>query len=123
MPSSQPIERCTVLAIADGLEYEVDEADTVTILTRQDHPIQRFFRKLKFRIPEYTRQTLDEYCSFVFLQIDGTRTVEAIAERLLTKYGAQIEPLYERLLPFLEHLCNGCRYVKRIDADCNLSNQ
>ena len=120
MPSSQSVERYTVLALVDGLEYEVDEANTVTILTRQDHAIQRFFRKLKFRIPEYTRQTLDEYCSFVFLQIDGKRTVEEIGTQLLTKYGAQVEPLYERLLPFLDHLCNGCRYVTRIADDCNM---
>ena len=46
--------------ICDNLQYEVDEEGIVTILEKQDHKIQRFFRKLKFKIPMYKRTSLDE---------------------------------------------------------------
>ena len=51
----------TIFRLAENIEYEKDAADIVTVLKRQDHKVQRFFRSLKFRIPEYSRQALDEY--------------------------------------------------------------
>ncbi|NRW00482.1 hypothetical protein DFH65_001172 [Clostridium beijerinckii] len=62
-----------VYKISDDLEYEVDKDNIVTILLKQDHKVQRFFRKLKFRIPEYKKITLDEYGSCILLQIDGKK--------------------------------------------------
>ena len=44
-----------IYKISDNLEYEVDKDNIVTILEKQDHKIQKFFRKLKFRIPEYKK--------------------------------------------------------------------
>ncbi|MTK13093.1 MAG: PqqD family peptide modification chaperone, partial [Clostridiaceae bacterium] len=41
-----------IFKISDNLEYEVDKDNIVTILEKQDHKVQKFFRKLKFRIPE-----------------------------------------------------------------------
>ncbi len=46
-----------VFKITDGLEYEVAENSVVTILEKQDHKIQKFFRKLKARIPKYKNRT------------------------------------------------------------------
>ena len=59
----------------------------MTILEKQDHKIQKFFRKLKFKIPEHKKISLDEYGSCVFLQIDGKKTVKDIGENLEVKYG------------------------------------
>ncbi|MGM9531250.1 PqqD family protein, partial [Intestinibacter sp.] len=70
-----------VFKISDTIDYEVDDK-IVTILEKQDHPIQKFFRKLKFRIPLYKKIKLDEYGSFIFLQIDGKKTVEEIGKNL-----------------------------------------
>ena len=39
--------------ICDNVEYKIDDNGRVTIFEKQDHRIQRFFRKLKFRIPLY----------------------------------------------------------------------
>ena len=93
-----------VFKITDGLEYEVAENSVVTILEKQDHKIQKFFRKLKARIPKYKKIELDEYSSFVFLQIDGQRTVRE-----------ESHPLYERLLVFLNHIEVNCHYIERLD--------
>ena len=55
-----------IFEIADNLEYAVDKDNIVTILEKQDHEVQRFLRKLKFRIPGYKKIWMDEYGNFVF---------------------------------------------------------
>lgn len=105
-----------IYKINNDLEYEVSKDNAVTILEKQDHKIQRFFRKLKFRIPEYKKITIDEYGSFVFLQIDGNKTVKDIGERLEAKYGDKSQPLYERLLLFLNHIEINCHYIEKINS-------
>ena len=102
--------------IFDELEYEVDKGNIVTILEKQDHKIQRVFRKLNFKIPEYKKTSLDEYGSCVFLQIDGKKTVKDIGEDLELKYGDKAHPLYERLLLFLNHIDVNCHYIEKTNV-------
>lgn len=104
-----------IFKISDNLQYEVDKDNIVTILIKQDHKIQKFFRKLKFKIPEYKKITLDEYSSFVFLQVDGKKTVKEIGENLEAKYGDESHPLYERLLLFLNYIDVDCHYIEKIN--------
>lgn len=101
--------------ICDNIEYEVDENGIVTILEKQDHKIQRFFRKLKVKIPMYKKITFDKYSSEVFLQINRTNTVKEIGEDLEKKFGEKVQPLYERLLVFLNHIYINCKYIERIE--------
>lgn len=98
----------------DNIEFEVNENDIVTILEKQDHKIQKFFRRLKFKIPKYKKVELDKYGSYIFLQIDGTKTIEKIGEILEEKYGEESHPLYERLLLFLNHIEVNCKYIEKI---------
>lgn len=37
--------------ICDYIKYEVDKNRRVTVLEKQDHKIQKFFRRLRFKIP------------------------------------------------------------------------
>jgi hypothetical protein len=104
-----------IYKVTDKFEYEVDEENIVTILEKQDHKFQKFFRKLKLRIPEYKKTSLDEYGSCVFLQIDGKKTVKDIGESLEVKYGDKVQPLYERLLLFLNHIDVNCNYIEKIN--------
>lgn len=104
-----------VFRVSDNIDYELNEDGTVTILEKQDHKIQKFFRKLKFKIPQYKKVTLDEYSSTVFTQINGKRTVKEIGEILEIKYGEKIQPLYERLLVFLNHIDVNCHYIEMIN--------
>ena len=103
-----------IYKISDNLKYEVDKDSIVTICVKQEHKVQKFFRKLKFRIPEYKKTSLDEYGSFVFLQLDGKKTVRDIGESLEVKYGDKAQPLYERLLLFLNHIDVNCKYIEKI---------
>ena len=104
-----------IYKISDNLEYEVDKDNIVTILQKQNHKVQKFFRKLKFRIPEYKKISLDEFGSWIFLQIDGKKNVKDIGESLETKYGDKVHPLYERLLLFLNHIEVNCHYIEKIN--------
>ncbi|MCB2305227.1 PqqD family protein [Clostridium estertheticum] len=102
-----------IFKIFDDLEYELDKKNIVTILEKQDHKLQRVFRKLNFKIPDYKKTSLDEYGSCVFLQIDGKKTVKNIGENLEAKYGDKANPLYERLLLFLNHIDVNCHYIEK----------
>lgn len=101
--------------ICDNLNYKIDDNGIVTVLEKQDHKIQKFFRKLKFKIPLYKEITLDEISSEVFTEIDGIKTVKEIGECLEVKFGDKVNPLYERLLVFLNHIYVNCNYIEKID--------
>lgn len=104
-----------IFKISDGLDYELSEDNIVTIIEKQDHKIQKLFRKFKFKIPEYKKTSLDEYGSYVFLQIDGRKTVRDIGMDLEVKYGEKAHPLYERLLLFLNHIEVNCHYIEKMN--------
>lgn len=101
--------------ICDSINYKIDDNGIVTVLEKQDHKIQKFFRKLRFKIPLYKEITLDEISSEVFTQIDGIKTVKEIGEYLEVKFGDKVNPLYERLLTFLNHIYVNCNYIEKID--------
>lgn len=104
-----------IFKASDTIDVEVSNDNIVTILEKQDHKVQNFFRKLKFKIPQYKKIALDEFGSTVFLLIDGKRTVKEIGEILDSKYGEKIHPLYERLLLFLNHIDVNCNYIEKLD--------
>lgn len=115
MPSNNQEVLSIIYKISDELEYEVSADNIITILEKQDHKVQKFLRKLKFRIPELKKTSLDEYGSYVFSQIDGMKTINDIGEALEAKYGDKANPLYERLLLFLNHIEVNCHYIEKID--------
>ncbi|WP_270940965.1 PqqD family peptide modification chaperone [Romboutsia lituseburensis] len=104
-----------IFKVSDTIGVEVSNDNIVSILEKQDHKVQNFFRKLKFKIPQYKKIELDEFGSTVFLLIDGKRTVKEIGEILDSKYGEKIHPLYERLLLFLNHIDVNCNYIEKLD--------
>ena len=101
--------------VCDNVNYKIDDNGIVTVLEKQDHKIQKFFRKLRFKIPLYKEITLDEISSEVFIQIDGIKTVKEIGECLEVKFGDKVNPLYERLLVFLNHIYVNCNYIEKVD--------
>jgi len=64
-------------------------------------------------LSEYKKISLDEYGSFVFLQINGKNTIKDIGESLEAKYGDKAKPLYERLLLFLNHIEVNSNYIEK----------
>ncbi|WP_434796714.1 PqqD family peptide modification chaperone [Terrisporobacter vanillatitrophus] len=98
--------------ICDNVEYLIDKNGIVTLLEKQDHKIQNILRKLKFKIPMYKEIELDEYCSTIFIMLNGKNTVEELGQNLELKYGEKVHPLYERLLLFINHIYADCKYVE-----------
>lgn len=95
------------------VDYELKQG-IITIIKPQDHWIQRFFRKLNFKIPENTYLDLDEYGSFVFQQVNGKRSVYEIGQNLGHKFTEANECLYSRLWLYLNHLEENEQIIKRI---------
>ena len=59
-----------------------------------------------FHRPRVSHIDLDVYGSFVFRQIDGTRTVGELAELMRRRFGQEAEPLYDRLIKYMQILRN-----------------
>ena len=72
---------------------------------------QKFFHR-----PRVSHIDLDEMGSFIFPLIDGQRTVGDIALLVKERFGAEAEPLYERLSKYMQILRNnGFIYYKGKD--------
>lgn len=103
-----------IFVVKKNIKYEVDKDGIVTIYEKQDHWAQNLFRKLKFKIPVYKKISLDEYGSYIFLNIDGNKTVKELGKCLECEFGKETQPLYERLLLFLNHIEVNCEYIEKI---------
>ncbi|MBV8048799.1 MAG: PqqD family protein [Paludibacterium sp.] len=114
MDDNNPLK--IVFQLSAQLDYEVDDRRIVTILRKQDHWIQRLARKLTFKIPAFRRIELDDYGSFVLLSIDGKRTVEEIGAAMSAQFGERANPLFERLLMFLNHIEKQERFIVKMPA-------
>ena len=57
-----------------------------------------------WKVPATTTITLDALGSFVWLHIDGTRTIEEIAHAVEKHFGESANPLYERLTQYIRVL-------------------
>lgn len=107
-------EQDAVYKLLERILVSEDDRGIVTLSDPQDHKIQRVFRKLKFRIPEYRKWTLDAYGSFIVKLLREGAPVSEIAQKVKEKFGLDAEPLFERLLPYLQML-EGRKLIERID--------
>ncbi len=62
---------------------------------------QKFFKR-----PRISHIALDEMGSFIYPLIDGERTVEQLAQLVHEAFGEKAEPLYDRLVKYLQILHN-----------------
>ncbi len=83
-----------------------DNSDGVVTI----HMVHRgFYAKLAqkiFKKPRVSHITLDETGSFIFPLIDGKRTVGEIAVSVKEHFGEKAEPLYDRLVKYMQILYN-----------------
>lgn len=74
------------------------------------HMVNRgFYNKLAqtfFHTPRISHIQLDTYGSFLWKQIDGQKTVGQLAEAMKARFGAEAEPLYDRLVQYMQILRN-----------------
>lgn len=97
------------------LEYSIDEEGLVTITV----PNIGFFNKLAqifFRRPKKSYIHLDPYASYVWRGINGKRSITSLGTYLKRKYGDEAEPLYERLITFINILKDN-KYIGLVDRE------
>lgn len=59
-----------------------------------------------FHTPRVSHIKLDEHGSFLWMRIDGIKTVGQLALELKEAYGEKAEPLYDRLVKYMQILHN-----------------
>ena len=69
-----------------------------------------------FHTPRVSHIRLDEYGSFLWRRIDGVSTVGQLADALRTRFGEAAEPLYDRLVKYMQILRNN-RFIFFVGKD------
>ena len=82
-----------------------DTGGIVTIHRVNRGLINRLAQML-FGCPGVSRIDLDAFGSFLWRRMDGRRTVGDLAQALKAEFGDRAEPLYARLVVFLQNLRN-----------------
>ena len=85
--------------------WDTDADGVVTI-----HMVHRGFyaaiAQKFFHTPRVSHIKLDGYGSFLWKQMDGTLTVGDLALRMKAQFGDGAEPLYDRLVKYMQILRN-----------------
>ena len=85
--------------------WDADADGSVTI-----HMVHRGFyaaiAQKFFHTPRVSHIKLDGYGSFLWKELDGRRTVGQLAQRMKEQFGDGAEPLYNRLVHYMQILRN-----------------
>ena len=95
--------------------WSAEEDGLVTI-----HMVNRgFYNALAqkfFHTPRISHIALDTYGSFLWKEIDGEKTVGQLAVLLKGRFGQDAEPLYNRLVKYMQILRNN-RFILIVGKD------
>lgn len=89
--------------IKPGLAWQKDQDGTVVIQQENTGFTNRLFQLL-FHKPKISHIHLDETGSFIWPLIDGEHDVFLIGEAVKSRFGDKAEPIYERLIQYLNTL-------------------
>lgn len=87
------------------LEWRRTEKGTVQVFVYRTGMLN-WLSQVLFKAPKCSTVDLEEYGSFLWLCMDGERTVEQLARQLKEQYGEEAEPLYERMVQYIKILKN-----------------
>jgi glutathionyl-hydroquinone reductase len=87
------------------VKCEQREEELIRLIVPRDSLVDRIVRKLFFT-PDAFKIDLDDIGSFVWRQIDGQKTIYEIGQQLKEEFKEEAEPLYERLVQFMNILKN-----------------
>lgn len=88
-----------------SLQYTMDNQGKITLL-QENKGVFHFLAQKILKKPKVSQIHLDEMGNFVWPLIDGTRTVYEIAELVKAEFGDKAEPLYERIVQYIQTLEN-----------------
>ncbi|GBF11898.1 PqqD family protein [Tepidibacillus infernus] len=81
------------------------EKGIIQIIIPRNSMLDRIVRVFK-KTPKLMRIDLDTYGTYIWNLIDGKRNVSEIGRLLKLEFGEEIEPLYERLITYINVLRN-----------------
>ncbi|NLW22051.1 MAG: PqqD family protein [Tissierellia bacterium] len=90
---------------SDKVHWITKEGGLVQIIIYRDSLFERVVRKLFFT-PDKFRLDLDKMGSFIWKHIDGKNTLYEIAQLVKGEFQEEAEPLYERLIQYMNILKN-----------------
>ncbi len=86
-----------------NIEFKISKDGEVTILTENkgiaNKVAQKFFHK-----PKVSNIHLDKMGNFIWPLIDGKKSILDISVLVKEKFGAECEPLYDRLATYFRNL-------------------
>ncbi|NLG04707.1 MAG: PqqD family protein [Clostridia bacterium] len=87
----------------EELKWEQNEQKNITLFIENRGIFNRIAQKC-FKRPKVSQIHLDEMGSFVWPLIDGEHTVYHIATEVSAYFGEKAEPLYDRLVKYMQIL-------------------
>lgn len=87
-----------------------EEKDGIVTVNMVNSGFYNALAQKLFHTPRISHIDLDKYGSFVWKSVDGKRSIYDIAELLKKEYGNDAEPLYDRLVKYMQILRNN-RFV------------
>lgn len=87
-------------------ESTINKSNNIRIIIHRNSILDRFIRKFIKKTPLTFNVDLDDYGSFIYNSIDGTKTIYEIGNEVKEHFGDEVEPLYERLGAFCNLLKN-----------------
>ncbi|ADL08636.1 PqqD family protein [Thermosediminibacter oceani] len=88
------------------VKWTEDESGSIKLCIERDGIIARILQFV-FNAPRKITLDLDEIGSTVWKLCDGKNTIYDIGNALSEKFGDRVEPLYPRLVKFIQMLCSG----------------
>ncbi|MDO4475709.1 MAG: PqqD family protein [Lachnospiraceae bacterium] len=98
-----PSLKAEELSRVRGGGWHMDKTGQVTILVENTGYMNRILQKLKKK-PRISQLHLEENGSFIWPLIDGERSVHEIGQLVSEQFGEKAEPLYPRLVQYLQQL-------------------
>lgn len=96
-----------------GISYEKTDEGQVTILVENKGVFNTILQKIAKK-PRVTEVDLEGQGNYVWLCIDGEKSVFDIANALKERFGEDAEPVYDRLLTYM-HMLERCGFVEMIN--------
>lgn len=92
-----------VPAVSKQFQSKTDDEGVVTIFVENKGVFHRLAQTF-LKKPAVTQVHLDAMGSFIWQKINGSSTLYEIAQEVSAQFGAEAEPLYDRLLTYIKRL-------------------
>lgn len=91
--------------VNNEINWSIDENNSV-ILEIKNNGLANKLVQMVFKKPEISFIHLDDIGSFIWLLIDGKKSIFTIGKEVKEHFGNKAEPLYERLAQYFKILDN-----------------